>query len=160
MTATATLERSTVHSTFVIERRYKQPPARVFAAFAKAEAKRRWFVEGEGFTTDEYALDFRVGGREIWRGKHRGSVEVRNETVYRDIVPDRRVICCYDMYVGGNRISVSLLTLEFAAGEAGGTLLKLTEQDAFLDGYDDRLSREGGTRALLDALEAYLGHAA
>jgi hypothetical protein len=40
--------------------------------------------------------------------------------------------------------------------EARGTRLTVTEQGAFLDGYDDAGSREHGTGALLDALGASL----
>jgi len=50
------------------------------------------------------------------------------------------------------------ITIEFEpAGE--GTKLILTEQGAFLDGYDDAGSRERGTAGLLDALEMSLGGA-
>jgi hypothetical protein len=40
--------------------------------------------------------------------------------------------------------------------EGGGTRLMVTEQGAFLDGYDDAGSREQGTGFLLDALGASL----
>ena len=38
----------------------------------------------------------------------------------------------------------------------GETTLMVTEQGAFLDGYDDAGSREQGTSLLLDALRASL----
>lgn len=47
------------------------------------------------------------------------------------------------------RISVSLATIEFRPAGAG-TRLVVTEQGAFLDGYDDAGGREQGTRWLLD----------
>ena len=68
---------------------------------------------------------------------------------------NRRIVYSYTMHVDGRRISVSLATIEFRrSGE--GTRLVLTEQGAFLDGYDDAGSREKGTRALMDKLEASL----
>ena len=54
------------HSTFVVERAYPQSPARVFASFAQAGRKRRWYAEGE-HEIQEYDLDFRVGGAEHFR---------------------------------------------------------------------------------------------
>ena len=74
---------------------------------------------------------------------------------YHDIVPDERIVYSYTMHVNGNKISVSLATIEFQKAGAG-TLLVLTEQGAFLDGYDDAGSREHGTGYLLDALGASL----
>ena len=40
--------RSVTHTTFVIERTYPVPPARVFAAFADVELKERWFSMPQG----------------------------------------------------------------------------------------------------------------
>ncbi|MGH6750266.1 MAG: polyketide cyclase, partial [Methyloceanibacter sp.] len=55
------------------------------------------------------------------------------------------------MQIDGVPISVSLATVEFKpAGK--GTLLVITEQGAFLDGYDDAGSRERGTGMLLERL--------
>ena len=55
------------------------------------------------------------------------------------------------MDLDGQRISVSLATIEFKpAGK--GTKLIFTEQGAFLDGYDNVAGREHGTRELLDSL--------
>ena len=59
------------------------------------------------------------------------------------------------MHLNERKISVSLATIELK-GEPGKTTLRLTEQGAFLDGYDDVGSRERGTGYLLDALAASL----
>ena len=40
-------EPSVIHNTFVLERNYPEPPKTVFAAFADARKKRRWFAEGD-----------------------------------------------------------------------------------------------------------------
>jgi hypothetical protein len=56
------------------------------------------------------------------------------------------------MHQGDKKISVSLATWELAPADAQKTILKVTEQGAFLDGYDDAGSREQGTGHLLDAL--------
>ena len=60
--------RSVTHATFVIERTYAASPARVFNAFADPVAKKRWFT-GPDEVQGEHDLDFRVGGKEVSRGK-------------------------------------------------------------------------------------------
>ena len=59
------------------------------------------------------------------------------------------------MHIEEAKSSVSLATIELTA-EGAGTRLKITEQGAFLDGYDDAGSRERGTAALMDAMAASL----
>jgi uncharacterized protein YndB with AHSA1/START domain len=140
-----------IHSTFVLERNYDVPPARVFKAFADIDAKRRWFAGGEGWETDEYQLDFKVGGKEIWRGSPKDGPKIRNDTIYRDIVPDERIIFAYDMFINENRISCSLTTVELKP-KGTGTTLTLTEHGAFLDGYDNPKMRESGWGGLLESL--------
>jgi len=155
------MKRSVTHHTFTIERVYDATPARVFAAFAQAGPKRRWFAgEDDGFTTAEYQLDFRVGGRELWRGKPPSNgPTVSYDARYQDIVPEQRIVLSYDMHLGDDRISVSLMTVELAP-EGKGTRLKLTEQDAFLDGHDLPSAREHGTRELLEKLGTTLAEPA
>ncbi len=147
-------ERSAIHSTFVIERTYAASPARVFAAFSDPEAKNRWFANGDGWGTDAYQLDFRVGGREIYRGHHDGTA-VTFDAIYYDIIENERLIWAYDMLMNDNRISVSLSTIELVP-DGDGTRLTFTEHDTFLDGFEAVGPREEGTRELLNALEAEL----
>ena len=47
--------------------------------------------------------------------------------------------------------------MQLKSAGPGRTTLKVTEQGAFLDGYDDAGSREHGTGFLLDKLGASLG---
>jgi uncharacterized protein YndB with AHSA1/START domain len=74
---------------------------------------------------------------------------------YWDIVPNERIVTSYQMHMDEARISVSLATVEIKPNGAGTTFV-LTEQGAFLDGYDDAGERERGTRELLGQLETYL----
>jgi uncharacterized protein YndB with AHSA1/START domain len=154
-----TSTRTVVHATFTIERAYRAAPGRVFAAFADPAAKRRWFAEGEGFFVREYAVDFRVGGRETARFAFQGGppgapsagTPMGNDTVYQDIVPNERIVLAYTMTVAERRISASLATFELVP-EGGGTRLVFTEQAAFFQGADGPQMREQGWRALLEAL--------
>lgn len=152
----ATTEPTVTHSTFTIERSYPTTPARVFAAFADPVKKRRWFAEGEGFDVDAYELDFRVGGTE--RAQFRFTMPEQstqtpgaNDTVFMDIVENRRIVLAYTMTIGGQRISSSQTTFELTPAGAGTTLV-MTEQAAFFDNADGAERREGGWRELLDRL--------
>ena len=144
-------ERSVTHNTFTIERTYDAPVARVFAAFADWKAKTMWFVGPEEWIQTEAHMDFRVGGREVNKGGPKGGPIHSFDARYYDIVPDQRIVYAYEMYMDDMRISVSVATIEIKA-EGGRTRLKLTEQGAFLDGFDNGGQREAGTRQLMDAL--------
>jgi uncharacterized protein YndB with AHSA1/START domain len=151
-------EHVVVHSTFAVERDYSAAPARVFAAFADPATKRRWF-HGEGVDVTESTVDFRVGGRECTRFLFKGGpdgappkgTEIRNDTTYQDIVPDRRLVFAYTMTIAGRRMSASLATVELRPS-GDGTHLVFTEQGAFFEGADGPKLREGGWRDLLAAL--------
>jgi len=139
------------HATFAIEHRYAATPARVFQAYGDAAIKRRWFAEGEGFTVDEYSLDFRVGGREVCAFRYGDGPPMTFEAVFLDIVPDRRIVSAYAMTIGGQRISASQGTVEIRP-DGEGAHLTYTEQAAFLDGLDQAEQRKAGSIELQEAL--------
>jgi uncharacterized protein YndB with AHSA1/START domain len=154
--------RSVIHDTFVIERTYPAVPSRVFAGFASQEAKTSWGDTGDLEPAEEQhagptEFDFRVGGRERFSHKWQGTT-YRYDALYYDIVPDQRLVYCYEMYANDVRISVSVATIEFTKS-GDGTALSWTEQGAYLDGIDGdeapALRREGTTE-MLDGLTSYL----
>ncbi len=149
--------RSAAHGIFTIERTYDSPAANVFQAFSDVTAKSRWFSGEEGrWQLLERKMDFRVGGRERLSGKWGGGVTSTFDAVYHDIIPNERIIYTYEMHLDDRKISVSLATVELKSVDAGRTMLKVTEQGVFLDGYEDAGSREQGTGFLLDRLGASL----
>jgi len=139
-------KRSTTHATFVIERTYDAPRERVFSAWADQASKSRWFGPGE-----EHELDFRVCGSEHLLARMDDGTAYSFDAVYQDIVEGERIIYSYDMHRDDVRISVSVTTVELLPS-VEGTLLRFTEQGAFLDGEDSPDSREHGTGKLLEAL--------
>jgi len=145
------MERSVTHSTFVIERIYPVAPDKVFAAFSDPAKKRRWFIDNESSKMEEFEMDFRVGGRERKRFYPQAGFTCTNETVYQDLVPNRRIVFAYTMSVGEQRISSSQVTVELAPSE-NGTELIFTEQGAFFEGADGPKMREQGWRKLLEQL--------
>jgi uncharacterized protein YndB with AHSA1/START domain len=144
-------ERSAAHATFVIVRDYPASPRRVFRAFSDPQIKALWFEGEDGWTVLEREMDFREGGYERSKGRWSNGVVSDFRCTYFDIVPEERIVFAYDMYVDDAKISVSLTTVEIAP-RAGGTRLTFTEQDVFLDGFDDAGGRERGTAELLDRL--------
>ena len=73
------------------------------------------------------------------------------DAVYLDVVPGERLVYAYNMYLNDRKISVSLATVEIAAID-GGARLRITEQSAFLDGFEDGGSREHGARELIERM--------
>lgn len=148
-------QRSVTHTTFTVERAYAAARARVFNAFADPKIKARWFTGPDDWGPESRELDFRVGGREINRGRTSDGSAYTFQAHYMDIVRDNRIVYAYDMHIDQTRISASLATVELTP-EGRGTRLVYTEQGAFLDGLDTPDSRTAGTGALLDALGAEL----
>lgn len=143
------------HDHFTLERRYRASPARVFAAWADPVKKRRWFAEADGFVTESYELDFRVGGLERSRFRFGDGPAMTNDTYFHVIEPDRCIVCSYGMTMAGAPFSVSLATLTLEP-EGQTTLLRYTEQVAFLTDVDHVEGRRRGCAELLERLAAEL----
>jgi uncharacterized protein YndB with AHSA1/START domain len=149
--------RSVVHATFHLERAYDAPVHRVWRALTDVAAKQKWFAGTPGsWELLERHMDVRPGGRERLKGRWDGGVVSTYDATYFDFIPNERLVYAYEMHLDDRKISVSLATMQLEV-EGGKTTLKVTEQGAFLDSYDDAGSRERGTGHLLDALGAYLG---
>lgn len=137
-----------VHGIFHIDRTCAASPQRVFRAFADPAAKALWFSGTPGkWQAIERVMDFRVGGRELAKGKRTDGPVTTFDAVYHDSIPDRRILYSYNMFVDDRKLSVSLATIEISGTADGGTQLRLSEQGAFLDGYEApaRANRAPGT---------------
>jgi uncharacterized protein YndB with AHSA1/START domain len=151
----AAQRRSVVHAIFSLERVYDASPTQVFRALSDQAAKARWFEGGEGWVVLERHMDVRPGGRERLQGRWASGVVTTFDAIYVDVVANQRLVYVYEMRQDDRKISVSLATIELSPADKG-TRLKVTEQGAFLDGYDDAGSREHGTGLLLSRLGASL----
>jgi uncharacterized protein YndB with AHSA1/START domain len=148
--------RSVVHDVFHLERIYNATADEVYKALSDEVAKSRWFYGPEGWRLIDRTMDFRVGGRERVKGGFDGGVTTTFDAIYHDVVPRERIVYTYEMRIDERKISVSLATLEIEPAGSGHTKLKVCEQGAFLDGYDDAGKRKHGTGDLLDKLGASL----
>ena len=160
MTQTIT-QQGVKHASFTIERTFKAPPKRVFAAWATADAKAKWFAGTPGEVVEEIReFNFREGGSDRLRGRWNSGRISDFRNTYWEIIPDKRIVYAYEMVMNDSiRMSVSLATIEFAPS-GSGTRMTLTEQGAFLEPFDpngdDAGSREHGTNWLVDKLAAFL----
>jgi len=155
------MNKSTVTcSTFTIERTLAALPHEVFAAFADVNLKTRMLASSDGEEIGEDSahgeFDFRVGGRERFEFVEEDGRKMKYDALYYDIVPNQRIVYSYEMYADGSRISVSVASIELLES-ATSTLLKWTEQGAFLDGLDIADLREGGTSWMVDNMVEYFG---
>ena len=147
-------ERSVAHGSFTVERTYKAPPARAFAAWADPALKARWFGAPDDENSAE-VFEFKVGGREYRAGDMGPGQSYSFDVRYYDIVDNERIVYAYDMQLNGARISVSVATVEFRP-QGTGTRLVVTEHGAFLDGLDNVEQRRLGTEQIIDQFGAYI----
>jgi uncharacterized protein YndB with AHSA1/START domain len=139
-------DHNVVHATFTLERTYSASPERVFGLWADEAAKARWFAGDPS----NYELDFHPGGTERNWGLYEGKT-MTWESLYRDIVPDERIVYTSVMSEDDTVATVSLTTVEFTP-DGDGTRLVLVEAGAYLDGRELPAWREQGTGDWLDAL--------
>jgi uncharacterized protein YndB with AHSA1/START domain len=144
----------TVHSAFTVERTLTAPPALVFEAWSTPEGKKKWFVAHQA-KEHLREMNFRVGGKDALIGQFPGGVKHEFRAQYFDIKANERIVYVYEMFLDGVKISTSLATIDFEP-KGKGTRMVLTEQHAFVDGYEDNGSRERGTSDLLDQFVASL----
>jgi uncharacterized protein YndB with AHSA1/START domain len=149
-----------VHGQFTIERNYSATPARVYAAWGDLGAKAQWFIgPPDVWRQTRRELDFRVGGLEILEGAFGEGRTSTYNARFHALVPAERIVYDYDMYITDVFHSVSLATVELIP-TSNGTLLRFTEQVAFLDGTSSAAARDKGTAEHLDRLGKYLARGA
>ena len=103
---------------------------------------------------EEY-FDFRGGGSERRRWLLADGKEQTFTAHYLDIVPAARIIYAYGLGFAAERVSASLVTVEFLPAGAA-TRMIFTEQAAYL-GAGMHSQRESGTEWGLDRLVEVIG---
>jgi uncharacterized protein YndB with AHSA1/START domain len=109
------------HATIRLEHSYAAPLERVFSEFADPVVRARWSAPSDDVLIYDEA-DFRIGGKDVFRCGPRGDPKFRGETRYLVIVPNARVVSSETLDMDGQRIAVSLTTLDFDSVEDGANL--------------------------------------
>ena len=135
-----------------LKRHLKAPVERVFRAWTEGEALKRWFGPSDAMAVVTAEVDLKVGGRYRIVMQEAGVEPHRVGGVYREIVPNRRLVFTWAWESTPER--ESLVTVELAP-EDGGTRLTLTHERFF-----DEAARDGhgkGWTGSLARLDRHLG---
>lgn len=116
-----------------MEREFKAPPARVFAAFTDPKLFAQWWGP-EGVTCPVCEIDLRVGGR--WRTCMRGEKEMWVSGAYREIERPRRLAFTWAWEENGVRGHETIVEIDFAPS-GRHTRIVLTQR-----GFESAQSRD------------------
>ncbi|MGQ0531672.1 MAG: SRPBCC domain-containing protein [Caulobacteraceae bacterium] len=113
------------HATIVMERTYNAAPARVFAAWERVEARKRWCSPADNICIEFEEADFREGGRDLSRYIEPGNADYIAQAHYLDIKRDQRIVFTEDIAHGKKRVLATLVSVELTPRDAA-THLHLT----------------------------------
>jgi uncharacterized protein YndB with AHSA1/START domain len=133
-----------------LKRRLKAPPAKVFAAWIDPEKVKRWMGPGE-IKALSAECDARVGGRYRWRMQAPSGEEHDVGGVYREVVPNQKLVFTWAWKSMPERESLVTVLLQ---PDGDGTLLTLTHEQ-FID-EDARDRHRDGWDGALDKMEKLL----
>jgi uncharacterized protein YndB with AHSA1/START domain len=136
-----------VKPSLTIKRRFKAPPAKVFAAWIDPEKVKRWMGPGE-IKAVSAEIDPRVGGRFRWLMKTPAGEAHDVSGVYREVIANEKLVFTWTWKTTPERESLVTVLLK---PDGDGTLLTLTHEQ-FAD-KEARDGHEGGWNGALDKME-------
>jgi uncharacterized protein YndB with AHSA1/START domain len=134
-----------------LKRRFKAAPAKVFAAFTDPEKVKHWMGPGEAKTVRAEG-EVRVGGRYRWVMQSPDGEEHDVGGVYREVIPDEKLVFTWAWKSTPERESVVTVLLK---PDGDGTLLTLMHEQFFDE--DARNRHQVGWNGGLDKMEKFLG---
>jgi|SRR5262249_52758810 len=147
-----TAERSVADNGLLIVRTFNAPPSLVFALWSSAEHMKRW-MGPKDFICPEATIDFRVGGRYRAMIKSAQHGENSFSGVYREIVPDKRLVFTFIWENEGPSAALEMLvTITFE--ERDGKTVQTFHQAPFRN-VERRDSHVGGWSQAFDKQAAY-----
>jgi len=136
-----------IKPSLTVKRRFKAPPAKVFAAWIDPEKVMRWMGPGE-IKAAAAECDARVGGRYRWTMRKPTGEELEISGVYREVVPNEKLVFTWAWKSTPERESLVTVLLK---PDGDGTLLTLMHEQFFNDEARDR--HQGGWTGALDKME-------
>ena len=145
---------SAVKPSLALKRRFKAPPAKVFAAWTDAEKIRRWMAPGE-MTVALAETDPRVGGRFRVVMRNPSGEEHDVGGVYREVVANEKLVFTWAWKATPPEEPYESLVTVLFKPDGGGTLLTVLHEHLFDE--ESRAGHERGWIGALDNLEKFVG---
>lgn len=134
-----------------LKRRIEAPPAKVYAAWTKAEQLVRWFGPHETVPdTVKATLDVRVGGTYRASFKTVDGEHHKVGGVYQEVVPDERLKFTWAWHTTPERESIVTITM---VPDGSGTMLTLHHEQLF-----DQKAADGHKHGWTGTLEKLAGY--
>jgi uncharacterized protein YndB with AHSA1/START domain len=137
-----------VKPSLTIKRRFKAPPAKVYAAWTDPEKVKVWMGPGE-VKAKSVECDLRVGGHYRWLMVAPSGEEHDVRGVYRELVPNEKLVFTWAWKSMPER--ESLVTVIIKPDGDDGSLLTVTHEQFFDEDARDR--HQGGWNGALDKME-------
>jgi uncharacterized protein YndB with AHSA1/START domain len=138
-------------TSLTLVRRIKASPARVWAAITQPDQMIQWWSPDAGPTLSAEA-DVRPGGRFSIVFRLLNGEEHNPTGVYREVVPDRKLVFTWEW--AGRPEAESLVTFQLEPIDDGVELTLIHER---LPDEAARESHDAGWRGFLDKLSGFLG---
>jgi uncharacterized protein YndB with AHSA1/START domain len=139
-----------IKPSLTLRRRFKAPPAKVFAAWIDPEKVMRWMGPGE-ITAAVAECDARAGGRYRWIMRKPTGEELEVGGVYREVVTNEKLV--FTWFWKSAPEAESLVTV-LLKPDGDGTLLTITHEHFADEGMRD--GHQAGWNGALDKMEKFL----
>jgi uncharacterized protein YndB with AHSA1/START domain len=142
-----------IKPSLTIKRRLKAPPAKVYTAWTDPEKVKGWMGTAE-MRPSHVECDLRVGGRYRWVMIAPSGEEHDVRGVYREIVPNEKLVFTWAWKSTPERESLVTVLLK---PDGDGTLLTLMHEQFFDEDARDR--HNDGWIGVLDKMEKFVAAA-
>ncbi|KAA9010427.1 SRPBCC family protein [Histidinibacterium aquaticum] len=143
-------------ATLTLSREYPCPPGRLFVLLTNPEARAIWGAPSDDVVIEIDEADIRPGGSEVARCGPKDNPEFDVVAQFHAIEPDTRMVLTETLTVGGEMLSVSLVTTDLEA-TGTGTELTVTLQVASLSGPETAAGYQEGWEGALANLARLVG---